>query len=307
MIIPERQQAMKKIIIVLSALLSVFSAIAVILYRIFLRTDIEKFPGRLEPDDEKWLNNSNKKDIYLTSNDGLFLHGILLQNDKIKTDKWVIAVHGYDGRAYYMTGYGRKFLEMGFNVLMPDLRGFGLSEGKEISMGQLEKYDIICWINKLINEYNADEIVLFGISMGAATAMLTAGEKLPENVKCIIEDAGYSSVREEFEHNIKRIVHIPPYPTLWLIDIITRLRRKWSVLKDADCIKAVKRGRLPILFIHGSCDDFVPFEMHDKLYEASGSEIKEKLVVYGARHIESVVVDSELYWNKISEFLKNVI
>lgn len=297
---------MKKLIIVISAMISVFSAIAVILYRIFLHTDIEKFPGRLEPDDEKWLKKSNKKDIYITSHDGLFLHGILIENEKLITDKWVICVHGYDGRADYMTGYGRKFLEMGYNVLMPDLRGFGLSEGKEITMGQLEKYDIISWINKLINEYGAEKIVLFGISMGAATVMLTAGETLPMNVKCIIEDAGYSSVREEFEHNIRKIVHIPPYPTLWIIDIITRLRRNWSVLRDADCISAVKRCRLPILFIHGSCDDFVPFEMHDKLFEASGSEIKDKLVVYGARHIESVVVDEKLYWNKISEFLNQV-
>lgn len=298
---------MKKIIIALSALISVFSAIAVILYRIFLRTDIEKFPGRLEPDDEKWLKHSNKKDIYITSHDGLFLHGILLENDKMDTDKWVIAIHGYDGRADYMTGYGRKFLEMGYNVLMPDLRGFGLSEGKEIGMGQLEKYDIMRWINKLVDEYFADKIVLFGISMGAATVMLTAGESLPENVKCVIEDAGYSSVREEFEHNIRRIVHIPPYPTLWIIDLITRFRHKWSVLRDADCINAVKKGSLPILFIHGSCDDFVPFEMHDKLYEASGSEIKDKLVVYGARHIESVAVDPELYWGKITEFLDRVV
>ena len=303
----ERLFTMKKIIVVLSALTSVFSAVAVILYRIFLRTDIEKFPGRIEPEDEKWLRSSNKKDIYLTSRDGLFLHGILLENSSIKTNNWVIAVHGYDGRADYMTGYGRKFLEMGYNVLMPDLRGFGLSEGKEIAMGQLEKYDIMCWIKKLTEEYNADKIVLFGISMGAATVMLTAGEKLPENVKCIIEDAGYSSVKEEFEHNIKKIVHIPPYPTLWIIDMITRLRRKWSVLKDADCVKAVARNRLPIMFIHGSCDDFVPFEMQDKLYEASCSEIKEKLVVYGARHIESVVIDEELYWNKVSAFLDRAL
>lgn len=294
---------MKKIIVFLSALISVFSAVAVILYRIFLRTDMEKFPGRIEPEDEKWLRSSNKKDIYLTSGDGLFLHGILLANEEIKTDKWVIAVHGYDGRADYMTVYGRKFLEMGYNVLMPDLRGFGLSEGKEIAMGQLEKYDILNWINKLIDEYNAGDIVLFGISMGAATVMLTSGEALPENVKCVIEDAGYSSVKEEFEHNIKKIVHISPYPTLWIIDMITRLRRKWSVLKDADCVRAVKQNKLPIMFIHGSCDDFVPFEMQDKLYEASGSRIKEKLVVYGARHIESVSVDNELYWRRISEFL----
>ncbi len=298
---------MKKILPAIIALAGIFSAIAAVLYRVFLYADMEKFPGKMEPEDEKWLKNCGKKNIYLTSSDGLFLHGYAIENTVKNTaspaKKWVIAVHGYDGRSDYMAVYARKFTEKGYNVLLPDLRGFGLSEGKEITMGHREKDDIILWINKLIDDYSAEEIILFGISMGAATVMLASGEKLPDNVKCIIEDAGYSSVKEEFEHNIRRIIHIPPYPVLWFVDVISRLKKGWSVLKDADCIEAVKRNKLPILFIHGSCDDFVPFEMHDKLYNASASEKKEKLIVYGARHIESVRIDEELYWNKIFSFI----
>lgn len=294
---------MKKILLAVIAVAGLFSAMAAVLYRVFLYTDKEKFPGKLEPEDEKWLKKSGKESVYLTSEDGLFLHGYTIKG-AASVNKWVIAVHGYDGRSDYMAVYARKFAEKGYNVLLPDMRGFGLSEGKEITMGHREKDDLLLWINKLINDYSAEEIILFGISMGAATVMLAAGEKLPDNVKCIIEDAGYSSVREEFEYNIRRIVHIPPYPVLWFVDIISRLKTGWSILKDADCIKAVKRNNLPILFIHGSCDDFVPFEMHDKLYNAAVSKQKEKLVVYGATHIESVRIDEELYWNKIFGFIE---
>lgn len=297
---------MKKILLAVITIAGIFSAIAAVLYRVFLYTDKEKFPGKLEPEDEKWLKNSGKESVYLTSEDGLFLHGYIIRSQTVSTNKWVIAVHGYDGRSDYMAVYARKFTENGYNVLLPDMRGFGLSEGKEITMGHREKNDLILWINRLINDYSAGEIILFGISMGAATVMLASGEKLPDNVKCIIEDAGYSSVKEEFEYNIRRIIHIPPYPVLWFVDIISRLKKKWSILSDADCIKAVKRNKLPILFIHGSCDDFVPFEMHDKLYNAAVSAQKEKLVVYGARHIESVRIDEKLYWNKIFDFIENI-
>lgn len=297
---------MKKIVLAVIAVAGIFSAIAAVLYRVFLYTDKEKFPGKLEPEDEKWLKKSGKESVYLTSKDGLFLHGYAIKSIT-PTNKWVIAVHGYDGRSDYMAVYARKLTEKGYNVLLPDMRGFGLSEGKEITMGHREKDDLILWINKLINDYSAEKIILFGISMGAATVMLASGEKLPNNVKCIIEDAGYSSVREEFEYNIRRIVHIPPYPVLWFVDIISRLKKGWSILKDADCIKAVKRNKLPILFIHGSCDDFVPFEMHDKLYNASVSVCKEKLVVYGARHIESVRIDEELCWDKIFSFIEKYV
>lgn len=294
---------MKKILFAVIALTGIFSAIAAVLYRVFLYTDMEKFPGKLEPEDEKWLKKSGKKSVYLTSKDGLFLHGYTIKSSA-STDKWVIAVHGYDGRSDYMAVYARKFTEKGYNVLLPDMRGFGLSEGKEITMGHREKDDLILWINKLINDYSAGEIVLFGISMGGATVMLASGEKLPDNVKYIIEDAGYSSVKEEFEYNIRRIVHIPPYPALWFVDIISKFKKCWSVLRDADCIRAVKRNKLPILFIHGSCDDFVPFEMQDKLYNAAVSQQKEKLVVYGAKHIESLRIDEELYWDKIFSFIE---
>ena len=137
--------------------------------------------------------------------------------------------------------------------------------------------------------------------MGASTVMLASAEKLPSAVRAVIEDCGYTSVKEEFAYNMKQLLHLPPYPLLWIVDLITRLRKGWSVMKDADCIKAVEKRSLPILLIHGSADTFVPFEMHDRLYEAA-AEPKEKLVIYGAGHVESSSTEPERYWSRVLEF-----
>ena len=212
-------------------------------------------------------------------------------------------VHGYDSDHRGMLGYAKEFYEKGYSIFIPDQRGYGLSGDNETTMGHLEKYDIADWVNKLINELGAENIVLFGVSMGAATVMLMASEDLPKNVKAVIEDCGYSSVREEFEYNMKNILGIPPYPILWLCDAMTRVRRGWSLLKDADCRESVRNSRLPILFIHGSADTFVPFEMQDILYEACRREDKEKLVVYGAGHTECFGEDPDAYRKAVYDFI----
>ncbi len=289
---------MNKLLGIFLALAGVFTAAAAILYRIFLKTDIKKFPSKSQREDEKWLHTVDRKDVYITSRDGLFLHGSYVTNS---SDNWVILVHGYDAESGNMGCYAEKFYNRGYSVFMPDLRGNGLSEGNEITMGHLERLDLCDWINKLIAEMGAEKILLFGVSMGASTVMLTSAEKLPSAVRAVIEDCGYTSVKDEFAYNMKQLLHLPPYPLLWIVDIITRLRKGWSVMKDADCIKAVGKRRLPILLIHGSADTFVPFEMHDRLFEAA-AEPKEKLVIYGAGHVESSSTEPERYWGRVLEF-----
>ena len=199
-----------------------------------------------------------------------------------------------------MARYAEKFYAIGYNVLLIDQRGFGLSEGNLTTMGFKEQYDILGWIDYIISN-NANKIILFGVSMGAATVMLAAGHKLPNNVKCIIEDCGYTSVYDEFKYNLRRMFGLPSFPFLNIVDKITKLNG-WSLINDVSCIKAVRKSNLPILFIHGSSDNFVPFYMHDELYEAAACE-KDKLVIYGAGHAEAHLMDNKQYWTKIEMFI----
>lgn len=291
---------MKKLIIgaaVFIGLLIVF--VSALLNRIFLKTDKKKFGGDVKDEDIEWLNKTEHKDIYMISADGFCLHAIMFDNH---SDNWVLLVHGYDSECRHMVKYAQKYIEKGYSVLMPDQRGYGMSGDIITTMGHLEKYDMTEWLCKLVEEYGAVNIVMHGVSMGAATVMLASAENIPEEVRCTVEDCGYTSSKEEFEYNIKHVVKLPPYPILWVCDILSRAKYGYSILKDADCVKAVKRSKVPICFIHGTADTFVPYRMQRKLYEACPRKDKELLEISGAEHTECCPKAPELYWDKIFAF-----
>ena len=253
-------------------------------------------------ENEKWLNE-NAKEVFI-KNKKIKLQGFEVKNNK-ESNIWVIAVHGYVNSAISMVPSCKQFLRFGYNVLMPNLRTHGKSEGKYIGMGWLDRLDLLKWIEYLIKEYGNIKIILYGISMGAATVMMTSGEKLPNNVKVVIEDCGYTSVWEEFSDKLKTLFHLPQFPTLYYANLITKLKAGYS-LKKASCIKQIKKSVTPILFIHGDKDKFVPYYMLDKLYNCANCE-KEKLIIQNAGHAEAQDISPEKYWRTVKKFIKRYI
>ena len=253
----------------------------------------------------QWLLNiSNYSDVYIESFDKLKLHGYMILNEN-STDNWVITVHGYTGKGLQMSSYAKKFYDMGYNILIPDLRGHGESEGNYIGMGWYDRLDILKWINLIIEGNENSKIILHGISMGAATVSMVSGEVLPNNVKAIIADCGYTSVWEQFSHQLKAIYSLPNFPVMNASSLIARFKTGYG-LKEASALKQVKKSKTPILFIHGDKDDFVPYRMMDELYNAANCE-KEKLTIHGAGHAKSSKVDPDLYWSTIEYFINKYI
>jgi len=250
-----------------------------------------------------WLN-TNAKEIDIISKDGLRLKGYEIKN-KSYSDIWVIAIHGYMGRGADMVQYVQKFIEYGYNILIIDLRAHGKSEGRYIGMGWLDHYDLEMWIEKIIAENENCKIILYGISMGGATVMMTTGEKLPENIKVCIEDCGYTTVWEEFTRHIKRIFHMPTFPLMYTASLMAKINAGYG-FKEASSIKQVKKSIIPTLFIHGDKDKFVPFEMVHKVYEKAKCP-KEKLVIEDAAHAECSIINPEKYWDTIEEFIRKYI
>ena len=247
-----------------------------------------------------WLEE-NSKDVYIntTNNGNLKLHAYEITMED--SDVWVIAVHGYMSKASALTRFAQKFEERGYNVLMPDLRGHGFSEGKYVGMGWHDRLDIIDWINYILEKNQNNKIILFGISMGAATVMMATGEKLPNNVKLAISDCGYTCVWDEFCHQMNKLFDLCEFPILNAANTVCKIKAGYS-FREASAIEQLKKSKTPTLFIHGSEDDFVPFEMLDKVYEAAASE-KEKLVVKGAEHGQSSAVNPEIYWSTVDNFI----
>lgn len=256
---------------------------------------------------EQWLKD-NSHDVYMQSHDNLKLHGFYIPA-KISTDKYVIIVHGYKSSAWAMSLCAQHYSDIGFNVLVIEQRAHGSSEGRYIGMGWPEHFDVINWIEFLIQKNEKAQIVLHGFSMGAATVMLASGEKaLPKNVYAIIEDCGYTSINEQFKHQIKQDFGFPVFPLLNITSLISKFRADYF-FGYGNCKKAVSRASVPMLFIHGDKDDFVPFRMMQELFHVAGSanaeEIeKEMLVVKGAEHSNSIKVNPQLYWATIEKFLE---
>nr|WP_302417298.1 alpha/beta hydrolase [uncultured Romboutsia sp.] len=255
--------------------------------------------------DVNWLiKDSNYIDTYITSSDNLKLHAYEVKNEN-KTDKWAIVVHGYTSEGKLLSSKAKHLYNMGYNVLVPDLRSHGTSEGNYIGMGWHDRLDIIGWINYIVKNNPNSEIALHGTSMGSATVLMVSGEKLPSNVKAIVADCGYTSVYDEFSYQLKQLFNLPAFPIMNFLDVVTHIRAGYC-LNDASAINQVKKSTTPILYIHGDKDDFVPYYMMDELYNATNSE-KEKLTIEGGEHANSDLVNPKLYWSTVNSFLEKYI
>lgn len=296
-------------IILLTLFIGVSSLVGVLFYNLALNANYSKDIIYAEYNDEnlndaqKWLEEkSNYSDKYIESYDKLQLHSYVVSQN---SNKWAIVVHGYGGSGKLMSDKSKYFYDMGYNVLIPDLRGHGKSEGDYIGMGWKDRLDIISWINFIIKENPNAEIVLHGTSMGAATVLMTSGENLPSNVKAIVADCAYTSAWDEFSYQLETYLKVPSYYILNVTNMVTKLKAGYS-LKEASALESVKKATVPILFIHGDKDKFVPYSMMDKLYDATNSP-KEKLTVEGGEHANSDLVSPFLYWLTVEDFLNQYV
>lgn len=250
--------------------------------------------------DAAWFDE-NSEDRWLTSQDGLKLHGLYLPREG--SHKYAVICHGYGSIPQYGGRFALKFNEMGYSVLAPAARAHERSEGRYAGMGWPERRDIVAWADSLVEQDPQAEIVLFGVSMGGATVMMTAGEAdLAPNVKCVIEDCGYSSVWDEFAGQLKEMFGLPTFPVLDAACLVCQARAGYG-FREASAVEQLKKTSLPILFIHGEEDDFVPYAMLDVVYDACPSTDKERLSIPGAAHGEASWEDPELYWATVEAFL----
>ncbi len=253
---------------------------------------------------ERWLAADSQRET-IVSHDGLELAGYYIAA-QAPTNKYALLVHGYKAGPLAMADYALHYHDAGWNVLVPHHRAHGDSEGRYIGMGYLEHYDLLDWISRILAMDEDARIVLHGVSMGASTAMLATGApKLPANVEAAIADCGYSTVTEEFTHQLKEIFGLPAFPLIPATSLLTKLKADYS-FADVDCVASVKRSSTPTLFIHGDEDDFVPFWMLDAVYAAAACS-KEKLVVEGAAHAKARETNPRLYWSTVDGFLARFV
>ena len=306
----------KKLYIIIISIIVVLLIVTVVIANVILSSAISRkavnglypYLEILEPTQEvsTTIQRFDYTNEYITSNDNLELHGRKYTTNK-STNNWVIVIHGYGSDCNYVSDVSEIFVENGFNVLAPDLRAHGESEGKYAGMGWLDRKDILNWIDFIIEQDADAQIILWGISMGGATVMMTSGEDLPSNVKCAIEDCGYTSVWDEFSYQMTQLYgYLPHFPIFNTASLMSKIRAGYS-FGEASSIKQLENCKLPMLFIHGDQDTYVPFAMLELNYNANPRDDKELLIVPGATHGKSHTTNPMLYWSTVFTFISNYI
>jgi hypothetical protein len=254
-----------------------------------------------EGDWRTWADEQPFEFWEMESFDGLELQGYFLEAEE-PTNKTVIFAHGYLGRARDMALFGEYYYEeLGYNMFTADSRGHGRSEGDYYGFGWHDRLDYVKWIDRVIEELGEDtEIILHGLSMGAATVLMTLGEELPDNVKLAVADSPYSSVYELFDYQLGRMFSLPSFPILPTTGMVTDIQAGYT-FKEASALDQVQKAEVPILYIHGGSDTFVPTEMTEKLHAHTETDT-EMFIVPEANHGESIILDREGYLTAMNTF-----
>ena len=247
---------------------------------------------------KQWLNDHDAQDVYLTSKDGLKLHGYWIPAENPKGT--VVLAHGYRSTMLVdFSGAFKHYHSMGFNILAPQQRAHGESEGKYITFGVKESEDFRQWIDYHNEHFGHQQMFLSGLSMGASTVLMAGGRELPPNVMGILADCGYST-QKGIMYEVIRKMKLPPVLCYPFVRLAARLFGGFD-LEDTSALEAVKQVKVPVIFFHGETDDLVPCYMSRELYDACPTR-KKLVTIPGAGHGLAFPVDREKYLAELLDF-----
>lgn len=265
---------------------------------------------------QQWLDSIGQEgilcDTFMQMSSGERHHAIFVRDPRAN-GRTAIVVHGYHDAAVRMLPIASIYSRMGYNILLPDLHAHGLSEGDKVQMGWKDRKDVMEWMAAAERMFRTDgrqsAMVVHGVSMGAATTMCISGERQQPYVKCFVEDCGYTSAWDEFECQMEQQFGLPAFPLLYTSSALCRLQNGWW-FGDASPLQQVARSTLPMLFIHGDRDKFVPTGMVHPLYEAktqpvdsSGRVAKELWIVPNTDHAHAFKNHPEEYSARVRAFV----
>ncbi|MDD3477669.1 MAG: alpha/beta hydrolase [Candidatus Izemoplasmatales bacterium] len=219
-----------------------------------------------------WFQKAPHEEVTIKSYDGVTLRGVFLPSQDDTSKNLAIVDHGYKACGEDMILIAEMYNNLGFKVLLINHRGHGGSGGAFTTLGHHEKYDLKKWIEFALRTYGStDQILLHGVSIGAATIMMTSALRIPSNVRYLVLDSGFSSLHQMLAVNIR-----PKWFKIFLpgVNVYTYFFHKFF-LPVVSPLTAIRKSKIPMLIIHGEKDEMVPFEMGKKLYETSKAPYKE--------------------------------
>ena len=248
------------------------------------------------------------RDTMMTSNfNGLRIHACYVPAAHPEmSNGTAVVVHGYGDNHYVFLYLVRMYRDdLNYNVVFPDLQYHGYSEGTHAQMGWNDRYDVEQWAEVGHNVFKDNFIVLHGVSMGGATVMMASGDVLPPYIRCVVEDCGYSSVVTQFNGNRRQSFPFVPADVLQSASLVTKSRYGWGFW-EASSVKQLEKSTIPIYFIHGDADDFVPIKHLWRNLKAKKVGYKDYWVAPGAVHANSFAKYPQEYKMRVADFLNKV-
>jgi pimeloyl-ACP methyl ester carboxylesterase len=244
------------------------------------------------------------RELTTVSHDGLTLYGKYYEFSPDAPLE--IMFHGYRGSAERdLCGGVQRAFSLGHSALIVDQRAAGHSGGNVISFGANESKDCLRWVTKVNEVFGTEtKIILTGISMGASTVLMAAGNELPENVVAVLADCGYTSA-EEIIKVVIRQMHLPPNLAYPFVMLGARLFGRFD-LRQANATAALENCKVPVIFAHGDADDFVPCHMSKANYDAFAGT-KALVIIPGAGHGLCYLADPEGYLAQLKAFFDSVV
>lgn len=253
---------------------------------------------------KKEFDELDKEEIHISSYDHLQLYGTYIEKYP-RSNRVAILIHGYTAALPWSSQFASMFMKQGFNILLIDQRSHGQSQGKYTTFGYKEKYDIQAWVDWIVNRKGEDCIIaLHGQSLGGGTVLEYAAIHRPQ-VRFIVADCPYSDLTELIRYQVSKLNFLPPWPFMSLIN--RRLQRKADFrMEDVSPITVMKSCKLPVLFVHGGADIFVPTRMSIDMFEVK-PEPKELLIIDKATHGVAHCRDRQRYEETLSAFSELVL
>ena len=247
----------------------------------------------------EWFENHSKEDVFIESYDGLKLHAYYVKTDT-PSGKLIIMFHGYRSSYKDFSCAFQYYAELGFDMLVVDQRSHGMSEGKIISYGVKERFDVVSWLEYAKERFgDGYSYYLDGISMGASTVLMAAGKPLPKNVVGVLADCGFSSPKNIIQKCAKD-QHYPVNLIYPFIKLGAKIFGHFD-LEEYSPLEAMKTCNVPVIFFHGEDDNYVPCYMSREIYDVCTSP-KKLVTIPGAGHGLVYLVDNQKYFQSVVDF-----
>ena len=304
----------KNIIIKMFSVLLLLVLLINVLFSVFFSFSLVKKDGwksfeeylygkQLEAD-SNWISEKAEK-IQMVNKEEKSLSALKIKNENV-SHSYIIICHQYGGSPETMEAYAKHFYELGFNIILPYMRGHSDSPYDEISFGWNDKSDVVDWVGEIIKADKKARIALFGVSLGANAVTLAATEELPSNVRLIISDSCYTSFKALMKNYIKNETILSSLIGSSITSACAENKID-SISKNADTVAQLKNIELPIMFINGENDAAVPPLVSKLLYENCDAKGVEEVVIESGTHGRNLETDEEAYWSNIDIFILNYL